>query len=144
VMSVDYPGLTRLAMATIPTGPGALAASEAMVALLRAGGMTDQAAGYACDILNLYVQAQALELALFLERAGNSEEKMYAFFAEVGQRFRELSPERYPHLTAIVPMLMAGNGEERFDLGLDVLINGLLATPMEGRLSSWGEPGHSD
>jgi hypothetical protein len=28
-----------------------------------------------------------------------------------------------------------GDGEERFALGLDVLINGLLATPTEGRLT---------
>ena len=28
-------------------------------------------------------------------------------------------------------------GDERFDVGLDVLINGLLATPLEGRLQRW-------
>jgi hypothetical protein len=34
-----------------------------------------------------------------------------------------------------------GSGQERFALGLDVLINGLLATPAEGRLSDagWGD-----
>jgi len=32
-----------------------------------------------------------------------------------------------------------GDGRERFELGLDVIINGLLATPTEGRLT--GEPG---
>jgi AcrR family transcriptional regulator len=135
LLTVDYPGLTRLAMATIPTGPGALAVAESMVALMRAGGMSDQAAGYACDLINLYVQAQALEMALFLERAGNSEEKMYEFFGEVHERFAQLSPERYPHLSAIRTLITAGNGDERFDLGLDVLINGLLTTPMEGRLT---------
>jgi AcrR family transcriptional regulator len=135
LLTVDYPGLTRLAMATIPTGPGALAVAESMVALMRAGGMSDQAAGYACDLINLYVQAQALEMALFLERAGNSEEKMYAFFEEVHDRFAQLSPERYPNLSAIRTLITAGDGDERFDLGLDVLINGLLTTPMEGRLS---------
>jgi AcrR family transcriptional regulator len=140
LMTEEYPGLTRLAMATIPTGPGALRVADAMIALMRAGGMSDQAAGYACDILSLYAQAQALEMALFLERAGNSEEKMYAFFEEVGRRFAELPPERYPSLTAIVPMLMAGSGDERFDLGLDVLINGLLATPMDGRLTMFSAP----
>ena len=29
-----------------------------------------------------------------------------------------------------------GDGDERFELGMDVIINGLLATPTEGRLSS--------
>ena len=55
---------------------------------MRAGGMSDQAAGYACDILSLYVQAQALEMALFLERAGNSEEKMLEFFHGVDDATR--------------------------------------------------------
>ena len=103
---------------------------------MRLGGMSDQAAGYACDILNLYVQAQTMEMALFLERAGHSEEKMYAFFHEVHERFSRLSPEQFPHLSAIVPLLLAGDGDERFDLGLDVLINGLLTTPMDGRLTA--------
>jgi hypothetical protein len=127
-------------MATIPTGPSALRMAESAAALMRAGGMSDQATGYACDILNLYVQAQALEMALFLERAGNSEEAMYAMFGEIARRFYALPPERYPNLSAIVPLLLAGSGDERFELGLDVLINGLLATPMEGRLTSWAAP----
>ena len=139
LMTEDYPGLTRLAMSTIPTGPGALRVADSMVALMRLGGMSEQAAGYACDILSLYVQAQTMEIALFLERAGNSEEKMREFFSEVGERFRMLSPERYPHLAAIGGLIMAGDGDERFDLGLDVLINGLLATPMEGRLTRFGD-----
>jgi AcrR family transcriptional regulator len=139
MLTEDYPGLTRLALATIPTGPGASGVAEAMVALMRAGGMSDQAAGYACDMLNLYVQAQTLEIALFLERAGNSEERMHELFFEVAERFRALSPERYPNISAIVPLMLAGDGDERFDLGLDVLINGLLATPMEGRLTIWPE-----
>jgi hypothetical protein len=28
-----------------------------------------------------------------------------------------------------------GDGEERFSLGLDVIVNGLIETPTEGRLS---------
>jgi hypothetical protein len=64
---------------------------------------------------------------------------MHELFLEVAARFRALPPERYPNLSAIVPMLLAGDGDERFDLGLDVLINGLLATPVEGRLTIWPE-----
>ena len=33
-----------------------------------------------------------------------------------------------------------GDGHERFSLGLDIIINGLLSTPTDGRLSAqdWG------
>jgi AcrR family transcriptional regulator len=137
MMSEDYPGITRLAMATIPTGPGALALAESMLALMKAGGMSDQAAGYACDILSLYVQAQALEATLYLERSDGDGPLGPDYFMGVADRYRALSPEQYPYLSSLVPQLMAGDGDERFDLGLDVLINGLLATSFEGRLQRW-------
>jgi AcrR family transcriptional regulator len=136
VMSEDYPGITRLAMAIIPTGPGALAITESMLALMKAGGMGDQAAGYACDVLNLYVQAQALEATYHLERAADGDPPR-EYFTGIAERLRSLPPERYPYISALVPQLMAGDGDQRFDVGLDVLINGLLATPLEGRLTHW-------
>jgi len=136
MMSEDYPGITRLAMAIIPTGPGALAVTESMLALMKAGGMDDQAAGYACDVLNLYVQAQSLEAALYLER-GDGDPHPLEYFKGIAERLSSLPPERYPYISALVPQLMAGDGDQRFDVGLDVLINGLLATPLEGRLTRW-------
>jgi AcrR family transcriptional regulator len=136
MMSEDYPGITRLAMAIIPTGPGALAVTESMLALMKAGGMDDQAAGYACDVLNLYVQAQSLEAAFYLER-GDGDPHPLDYFKGVAERLCSLPPERYPYISALVPQLMAGDGDQRFEVGLDVLINGLLATPLEGRLTHW-------
>jgi len=48
---------------------------------------------------------------------------------------KTLDPERFPTITAIGSAMTGGDGEERFELGLDVLINGLLATATEGRLT---------
>ena len=39
-------------------------------------------------------------------------------------------------MAALGPAMTRGDGLERFELGLDVLINGLLATPTEGRLTA--------
>ena len=48
-------------------------------------------------------------------------------------------------MAALGPAMTRGDGDERFDLGLDVLINGLLATPTEGRLTAMpGAPGGAD
>ena len=55
----------------------------------------------------------------------------------VAERFRALPASGYPFISALVPCLMAGDGDQRFDVGLDVLINGLLATPLDGRLTHW-------
>ncbi len=125
-------------MATIPTGPGRARGR-------RVDGRPDARRRHErpgrrvrVRLLNLYVQAQALEMALFLERAGNSEEKMYEFFEEVHERLRAAltralsQPERDQDA-----LITAGDGDERFDVGLDVLINGLLDDPDGG-------PSHPD
>jgi AcrR family transcriptional regulator len=138
MLSEEYPGITRYSMATVPTGPGALGVSEAMVALMLAGGMERQAAGYACDILSLYVQAHALETSFFAERVGSSDPAhAEAYYMGVAERFRTLPADRYPKLSDLAPELMAGSGDERFQAGLDVIITGLLATPLEDRLQRW-------
>jgi hypothetical protein len=44
-------------------------------------------------------------------------------------------------MAALSEQMTTGDGEERFALGLDVIINGLLQTPTEGRLTPTpGEP----
>ena len=40
-----------------------------------------------------------------------------------------------PTLTALGDQMTRGDGAERFALGIDVIVNGLLATPAEGRLT---------
>jgi hypothetical protein len=46
-----------------------------------------------------------------------------------------LPPERFPTMASLQRDMTRGDGEERFALGLDVIVNGLLATPTEGRLT---------
>ena len=136
MMTDDYPGITRLAMATIPTGPGALAVAESMLSLMKAGGMSDQAAGYACDLLNLYVQAQALETALYLERAGTPRRTMYEFFDGVRDRFAHCPRALSRLIAALGPDHRRRRRRALRRSGSTCCINGLLATPFEGRLSA--------
>jgi AcrR family transcriptional regulator len=133
VMVVDYPGLAELSMAQIPTGENSVRIMEAMLGALRAGGVEDQAAAYAGDLLGMYVTAIAYELTVQsrLEQANDDEE----YLADIGRRFASLPAERFPNFAALVPLMMRGSPEERFELGMDVLVNGLLATSTDGRLS---------
>ena len=57
----------------------------------------------------------------------------------IAERFANLSRERYPTIAALGDRMTMGDGEERFSLGLDVIVNGLIETPTEGRLNpvSW-------
>ncbi len=134
MMAVEYPGMARLAMTHIPVGDNSLRVAESMLSLLKAGGMSDQATAYAIDLIGSYTSAIAYEQSLYSTLYNDPEHEQHEV-ARVGERFRGLSPERYPTIAALAERMTLGDGEERFSLGLDVIINGLLETPTEGRLT---------
>jgi AcrR family transcriptional regulator len=140
VMADEYPGIARLAMAHIPSGDNALRISESMLSLLKAGGVSDQSAAYAADLLSTYVNAIAYEHSTYRMVHEDPDHEVREV-ERIAERFATISPERYPTLAALGPQMTYGDGNERFELGLDVLINGLLATPAEGRLTAWLEEG---
>ena len=108
--------------------------TESMLSLLKAGGASDQAAAYPSDLVSMYVTAIGYENALYrqLHLDPDYEAREVQRLAE---RFAALDAEKYPTMAALGPAMTRGDGDERFELGLDVLINGLLATPTEGRLT---------
>jgi AcrR family transcriptional regulator len=122
-----HPGAASLAMGRIPLGPNALARTEVMLALLKAGGVSDRMAGFAVDLLYLYVTATALEESIYLQR-GQTEESMREYFTQVAGYLRALPVGRFPHLVALVDPILEGGGDERFELGVEVLISGLVHT----------------
>ena len=141
VMAEEYPGIAKLAMTHIPSGENAMRITESVLSLLKAGGVEDQAAAYAADLLTTYVNAIAYEHSTYARVHEHPEQKLDEV-ARVAERFASLSPELYPTLAALGPRMTYGDGDERFALGLDVLLNGLLATPAEGRLTAWLEDPH--
>jgi AcrR family transcriptional regulator len=135
MMAEDFPGIAILAMTHIPTGENAVRGVESMLSLLKAGGASDEAAGYAADLLSLYVTAIAYEQSLYRKLYSDPDHEAREV-ERLAERFANLDPERYPTMAAVGPAMTRGDGDERFELGLDVLINGLLATPTEGRLTA--------
>ena len=58
----SYPGIARVAMeTTVPTGPNALLLAEGVLAVLRAGGLSQLEAALAFDLLTQWVSAFAME-----------------------------------------------------------------------------------
>jgi AcrR family transcriptional regulator len=135
MMSEDFPGIALLAMAHIPTGDNALRVTESLLALLKAGGASDQAAAYAADLVSMYATAIAYENSLYRKLYSDPEHEQREV-ERLAARFATLDASRYPTMAALAPAMTRGDGAERFELGLDVIINGLLATPTEGRLTS--------
>jgi AcrR family transcriptional regulator len=134
MMAEDFPGIGIMAMSHIPSGDNVMRVAEGMLALLKAGGASDQAAAYAADLLSLYVTAIAYEESLYRTLYGDPEHEEREV-ARLAERFAALDPERFPTMAALGPAMTRGDGQERFELGMDVIVNGLLATPMEGRLT---------
>jgi AcrR family transcriptional regulator len=117
-----HPGIASVAIANIPTGPNALAMTEALLGILRAGRLPPQACAWATDNLYKFVTADAFEESIYLARGQSEEDDP---FAHLQAYFASLPAERFPHLTSMFDELMAGDSEERFAFGLDLMIRGL-------------------
>lgn len=119
--------IARVALGRVPLGPNAMRVAETTMAILRGGGVPDQAVAWAVDVVNLYVSANAVEDAVIadLKRAGRDPAEYYA---QVAAYFVALPPDRYPVTAALAAQLTAGGeGDERFRFGLDLMVGGLAA-----------------
>lgn len=139
MMVEDFPGIALLGMAAIPTGEHAMRLTESMMSLLRAGGVGDQALAYAPDLVSMYITAIAYEQALYQELYADPEHEQREL-ERLLEHFRTLPADRFPTMASVTALMVRGSGEERFGLGLDIIVNGLLSTPTDGRLSEGFEP----
>ncbi|MGR6916505.1 TetR/AcrR family transcriptional regulator [[Actinomadura] parvosata] len=124
--------VARAALANIPTGENSLRAGEFTYGLLIEAGMPPMEASLAMDRLSLYLIGDAYEGSLHRARmraAGMSspEEYFEAFVGQISAYYRALPGERFPHLQAHVADLTAGDGEERFTYGLELMLDGIEA-----------------
>jgi hypothetical protein len=119
--------IARGGLARIPRGPNAIVGMERFLALIRASGLPDQVVAFGADLLPLYVTAVAYEESLWAAR-GDSEAEIVAFVLELRQYFESLPPDRFPTIVSLAAALTAGGeGDERFEFGLEVLVRGLEA-----------------
>jgi AcrR family transcriptional regulator len=120
-----HPGIARVPLANIPSGPGALRISERVLAILRAGGIHEQSAAWFVDVCFLFVSAASFETSIYLE-AGRSHADLDV---SIRERFERLDPAEFPNMVSMVGPLTAGDGDERFAFGLRLMIEGLLRVP---------------
>jgi AcrR family transcriptional regulator len=130
-----HPGIAFAAIARVPTGPNALALTEALLGILRAGGLSDRECSWAMDNLYKFLTADAFEESVYIAR-GQTEASLSEYHEQLGAYFASLPADRFPTISSMVGALMEGGGEERFAFGLDLMISGLAArrsaSPSEG------------
>lgn len=122
---LKYPGISRAALAMAPTDAETVRVNEGLLAILLAGGVAPQTAAWAIDALLLYVAAYCLETSIARQRATQDDAVWVVDRAELLRRFTALPASTFPHTTRYAAELTAGEGHDRFDFTLGLLIDGL-------------------
>ncbi|MEU9098848.1 TetR/AcrR family transcriptional regulator [Streptomyces sp. NPDC048361] len=120
-----YPGVSRAALAMLPTNLEALRVNEGMLAILLAGGLEPQRAAWAIDSLSLYVSAYALERSLLAQRQKHQDHAWVLSRDELVSRFEALPADRFPAIRRHAAELTSGSGHDRFDFSLGLVIDSL-------------------
>jgi AcrR family transcriptional regulator len=120
-----YPGVAGLTLGRIPVGPNLVRWNEWILALLRGAGVPDKIAAYAGDLGGLYLGATSYEESLAPPSSTGqdlSPDQLVAMFRDY---FASLPADQFPNIHATLDELFSGGPDERFELGLDVIIRGL-------------------
>ena len=122
--------IARASLGLVPTGEHSLTLANAMLGLLRSGGVSDRVAALSVDLFALYLSANAFEQSLDVYDATMAQPD---FGADLHGFISQLPVDRFPHLVAVAEPLTAGGRDERFDFGLDLLIRGIESTIVAGK-----------
>ena len=126
---LKYPGISRAALAMVPTNLDVLSVNERMLAILIAGGIEPQTAAWTIDALLLYVSAYALEMSLVAFRQAHQDDDWVLSQDELVRRFTALPADQFPQTRRYASELTSGTGHERFDFTLSLIVDNLAQRP---------------
>src|SRR5580693_1420890 len=118
-----YPGISRAALAIVPTNLETLRVNEGLFSIVLAGGFDPQTAAWAIDALTLYVNAYCLETSLRDQVTRNGDHWVVSR-DDLLRRFAEL-PDTFPQTKRYAAELTAGTGNDRFDFTINLILDGL-------------------
>jgi AcrR family transcriptional regulator len=127
---VAHRGTALTGLGRIPTTPNTLRATDTLMAIMRAGGLSDRVVGLGLDTLMLYLCADAFEDGL-LESSGMSTAEIGQYYRDVHDFYSALPATRYPALAQVAPQ-MVDPDVDRFAFGLSVILAGLEAVSRQG------------
>lgn len=126
---LQYPGISRAALAMVPTNLEALRVAEGIFAILLSAGIEPQTAAWGMDAMSLYVAGYALEHSLVRQRQKAEDATWVLSPEELAARFGALPEATFPNTRKYVTELTSGNGHQRFDFALGLLIDNLAPGP---------------
>jgi AcrR family transcriptional regulator len=119
-----YPGISRAALAIVPTNLETMRVNEGLFAIVLAGGADPQTAAWAIDATTLYVNAYCLETALRDSQVTRHGDGWVVSRDELLRRFAEL-PDTFPQTKRYAAELTSGAGHDRFDFTINLILDGL-------------------
>jgi len=131
----EHRDVARLSFGRVPVGPQLAKLTEWLFSLLQPIGIPDRAIAYLGDVAGLYVGAYCFEESLGVSSPTGEDMPPQQIVQMMKDYMSSLPAERFPRTLAALDLIFAFNPEERFEFGLDLLINGLeamRATPAKG------------
>ena len=123
---ISHRDVALAGLGRIPSSPKVLEAAEVVVAVMRAGGLSDRVLALGLDQLMLFTAASAFEDSLY-EARGLTPEELAGYFDDVHAFYQRLPVDRFPVLASIADPMTGPDGDERFAFGLDALLSGFTA-----------------
>jgi AcrR family transcriptional regulator len=120
-----HPGVAALTLGRIPVGPNLVRWTEWTLALLRGAGIPDRIAAYAGDLLGLYLGATGYEATLAPPSPTGEPLSAEEAVGMIRGYYESMPPDQFPNVLATLDELFSGGPDERFELGLDVILRGL-------------------
>ena len=109
----------QISMGRVPVGPNSMPVMERNLAILVAAGLPPRVLSLGADMFALYVGGFAFEESLRGDESADPE--------QLAEYFRSLPKKEFPTLVALADDLTAGDADERFEFGLELLVRGLEA-----------------
>ncbi|TVZ79725.1 TetR/AcrR family transcriptional regulator [Streptomyces sp. BK340] len=125
--------MARISMAHVPFTAELLPHVEALLAVFRTAGLPDRIAAEAGDLISTYIDGFVLEEGMWQDRAdqhgGDGSSLARPDWREMAEEMRNyfsaLPEEDFPHLRALSGLMVSDSSDERFDIGVEIILRGL-------------------
>ena len=128
-ISLRHPSIVRISIGRIPMGPNALRFSERVLALLRAGGLPPHLAVQGYLLLIATVNGFTLDETGVEDGAESAPPSDPAALQQAADMARDyiasLPAALFPNMTALAGEFAFADPEERFELLIDIFVDGL-------------------
>lgn len=130
---LSHRDMARISMAHVPFTAELLPYLERLLAIFRTAGLPDRIAAEAGDLISTYIDGFVLEEGMWQDRAaqqgGEASSLARPVWSEMAgemQNYFAALPEAdFPHLRALSGLMVTQFSDERFEIGLQIILRGL-------------------